>query len=111
MTTPTASSPGVWRASATGSGFHADTVEDLRAAFHEAVEDYIETCAKLGKDPQRAYSGQMMFRVSPEVHAAGGEGGGTGGEESEPVGGRGAGEGGGVKGHELRPSRSLAEFN
>ena len=50
-------------------GFHADTVEDLRAAFHEAVEDYIETCAKLGKDPQRAYSGQMMFRVSPEVHA------------------------------------------
>ncbi len=67
-TTPTASSRGVWRASATGSGFHADTVDDLRAAFHEAVEDYIETCAKLGKDPQRAYSGQMMFRVSPEVH-------------------------------------------
>jgi predicted HicB family RNase H-like nuclease len=52
-----------------GVGFHADTVDDLRAAFHEAVEDYIETCAKLGKDPQRAYSGQMMFRVSPEVHA------------------------------------------
>ncbi len=37
-----------------GVGFHADTVEDLRAAFQEAVEDYIETCAKLGKDPQRA---------------------------------------------------------
>jgi predicted HicB family RNase H-like nuclease len=52
-----------------GIGFHADTVDDLRAAFHEAVEDYIETCAKIGKDPQRAYSGQMMFRVSPEVHA------------------------------------------
>ena len=51
-----------------GVGFHADTVEGLRLAFHEAVEDYIETCAKLGKDPQRAYSGQMMFRVSPEVH-------------------------------------------
>jgi predicted HicB family RNase H-like nuclease len=49
-------------------GFHADTVEGLRAAFHEAVEDYLETCAKLGKDPQRAYTGQMMFRVSPEVH-------------------------------------------
>jgi predicted HicB family RNase H-like nuclease len=51
-----------------GVGFHADTVEGLRAAFHEAVEDYLETCAKLGKDPQRAYSGQMMFSVSPEVH-------------------------------------------
>ncbi len=49
-------------------GFHADTVEDLREAFHEAVEDYIETCASIGKDPQKAFSGQVMFRVSPEVH-------------------------------------------
>lgn len=49
-------------------GFHADTVDDLRAAFHEAVDDYIETCAKTGKEPQKAYSGKMMFRVSPEVH-------------------------------------------
>lgn len=48
--------------------FHADTVEDLRAAFHEAVDDYIETCAQVGKEPQKAYSGQVMFRISPEVH-------------------------------------------
>ncbi len=51
-----------------GVGFHADTVEGLREAFHEAVEDYIETCAKIGKEPQRAFSGQVMFRISPEVH-------------------------------------------
>lgn len=51
-----------------GVGFHADTVEALRAAFHEAVEDYLETCVQVGKEPQRAYSGQMMFRVRPEVH-------------------------------------------
>ena len=49
-------------------GFHADTVDDLRAAFHEAVEDYLETCDKVGKEPQKAYSGKMMFRVSPDVH-------------------------------------------
>jgi predicted HicB family RNase H-like nuclease len=51
-----------------GVGFHADTVEGLREAFREAVEDYLETCAKIGKEPQKAYSGQMMFRVNPEVH-------------------------------------------
>ena len=50
------------------AGFHADTVEGLREAFHEAVEDYIESCAKIGKEPQKTYSGQVMFRVSPEVH-------------------------------------------
>lgn len=51
-----------------GVGFHADTVEGLRAAFHEAVDDYLETCARVGKEPQRPYSGKVMFRVSPELH-------------------------------------------
>jgi predicted HicB family RNase H-like nuclease len=46
----------------------ASNPEGLREAFHEAVEDYIETCAKIGKDPHKTYSGQVMFRVSPEVH-------------------------------------------
>jgi predicted HicB family RNase H-like nuclease len=48
--------------------FHADTVKGLQDAFHEAVDDYLETCAKLGKEPQKAYSGRVMFRVDPEVH-------------------------------------------
>lgn len=51
-----------------GVGFHADTVEDLRTAFHEAVDDYLEICAKVGKEPQKPYSGKVMFRVSPELH-------------------------------------------
>jgi predicted HicB family RNase H-like nuclease len=49
-------------------GFHADTVEGLREAFHEAAEEQIETCAKVCKEPQKTYSGQVMFRVSPEIH-------------------------------------------
>lgn len=51
-------------------GFHADTVEGLKTAFREAVEDYLDTCTRIGKPPQKAYSGQLMLRVSPEVHAA-----------------------------------------
>lgn len=35
-----------------GVGFHADTVAALREAFHDAVEDYIETCAKIPKVPR-----------------------------------------------------------
>ena len=37
-------------------GFHADTVPELQEAFEEAVEDYLETCEKLGKPPQKPYS-------------------------------------------------------
>ncbi len=51
-----------------GVGFHAGSVEDLKLAFYEAVDDYIETCAKIGKKPQKPYSGRVMFRVDPEVH-------------------------------------------
>ena len=51
-----------------GVRFHADSVDGLRQAFHDAVEDYLETCAKIGKEPQKAYSGGVMFRVSPETH-------------------------------------------
>lgn len=50
-------------------GFHADTVADLKAAFHEAVDDYIDACAKAGKAPQKPYSGNLMLRVDPEVHS------------------------------------------
>jgi predicted HicB family RNase H-like nuclease len=49
-------------------GFHAETVPDLKAAFHEAVNDYVETCKKVGKEPQKPYSGNLMLRVDPSVH-------------------------------------------
>ena len=50
--------------------FHAENVADLRAAFIEAVDDYLETCARLGKSPEKPASGRLMLRVPPEVHSA-----------------------------------------
>ena len=50
-------------------GFHADSVDALVAAFREAVDDYLATCAKLGKQPDKAFSGKIMLRVDPELHA------------------------------------------
>jgi predicted HicB family RNase H-like nuclease len=52
-----------------GVGFHAESVGELVAAFHEAVDDYIATCAKVGKKAEKPYSGKLMFRVDPAVHA------------------------------------------
>jgi predicted HicB family RNase H-like nuclease len=50
-------------------GFHGESVTELRAAFEEAVDDYLETCEKIGKTPQRPYSGKVMLRISPALHA------------------------------------------
>lgn len=50
-------------------GFHGESVKELRAAFEEAVDDYLATCEKSGRSPQKPYSGNLMLRVPPEVHA------------------------------------------
>jgi len=49
--------------------FHADNVTGLTSAFHEAVDDYIDACARVGKEPQKPYSGKLMLRISPVTHA------------------------------------------
>ena len=51
-------------------GFHGDSVAELRQAFEEAVDDYVETCERLGRAPQKPYSGNLMLRIPPDVHAA-----------------------------------------
>lgn len=38
-------------------GFHGTSVAELRGAFQEAVVDYLETCARLDRVPQKPYSG------------------------------------------------------
>jgi predicted HicB family RNase H-like nuclease len=50
-------------------GFHGESVQELRAAFEEAVVDYLDTCAKLGRAPQKPYSGNISLRLEPALHA------------------------------------------
>jgi predicted HicB family RNase H-like nuclease len=50
-------------------GFHASSVDELKKAFREAVDDYVATCAKVGKPAEKPFSGKVMFRVAPDVHA------------------------------------------
>jgi len=50
-------------------GFHGESVTELRAAFEDAVDDYLETCKKAGREPNHPYSGQFRLRLPPELHA------------------------------------------
>ncbi len=51
-------------------GFHGESVAELREAFQGAVDDYLETCEKLNRSPQKPYSGNVMLRIPPSIHAA-----------------------------------------
>ena len=50
-------------------GFHGSSVDKLERAFHEAVDDYLAHCAKHKLPPNKPFSGRMLLRVPPEVHA------------------------------------------
>jgi predicted HicB family RNase H-like nuclease len=50
-------------------GFHGESVPEIRKNFEEAVDDYLVCCAEIGKEPQKPFSGKIMLRVSPEIHA------------------------------------------
>ncbi len=50
-------------------GFHAESVPELKNAFREAVDGYLETCRAVGKQPDKSYSGNLMLRVDPATHS------------------------------------------
>lgn len=49
--------------------YEGDSVLDIRAAFTEAVDDYLKHCADTGKEPNKPYSGKFMLRIDPSLHA------------------------------------------
>ncbi len=50
--------------------FQGQTVTDLRNAFEESVEDYLDFCRELGEKPNPPFSGQLTVRLSKEQHKA-----------------------------------------
>jgi predicted HicB family RNase H-like nuclease len=48
--------------------FQGQTVDELRKAFKDSVDDYLEFCAERGEEPEKPYSGKFVVRVEPELH-------------------------------------------
>lgn len=48
--------------------FQGTTVDELEQAFRDSVEDYLEMCREMGKEPDKPYSGRFMVRVPPDLH-------------------------------------------
>lgn len=48
--------------------FEAKTIEELKVNFQEAVDDYLDMCEKVGKDPDKPLRGVFNVRVQPQLH-------------------------------------------
>lgn len=50
--------------------YEASQPSKLQKEFEAAVNDYVETCAELGREPQKSLKGQFNVRIPQELHKA-----------------------------------------
>ncbi len=48
--------------------FRGESVQQLRQALQDSVEDYLEFCRERGEEPERPFSGKFIVRIDPELH-------------------------------------------
>ena len=48
--------------------FEATNAQELEDNFHAVVDEYLETCKALGREPQKVYKGVFNVRIEPELH-------------------------------------------
>ena len=48
--------------------YEGTDVATLRQAFQESVDEYLETCAEQGKQPEKPFKGSFNVRISPQLH-------------------------------------------
>jgi predicted HicB family RNase H-like nuclease len=48
--------------------FEGESVKELKKAFHESVEDYLDFCKERGESPEKPFSGKFLIRIDPALH-------------------------------------------
>jgi predicted HicB family RNase H-like nuclease len=48
--------------------FQGKSVKEIRRAFRDSIEDYLEFCRERGEQPDKPFSGRLMVRLPPELH-------------------------------------------
>ena len=36
--------------------------------FHQSIDNYLELCKQIGKNPEKEFRGSFNVRISPELH-------------------------------------------
>ena len=48
--------------------FQGRTVDEVKKAFRESVDDYLEFCSKRGEEPEKPFTGKLLLRLPPYLH-------------------------------------------
>ncbi len=48
--------------------FQGTTPDEIKSAFHDSVDDYLEFCNERNESPEKPFSGKLVLRMTPELH-------------------------------------------
>ena len=48
--------------------FHGCSISELEESFHNCIDNYINLCAQIGKEPEKEFSGSFNVRTTPALH-------------------------------------------
>lgn len=48
--------------------FQGQSVEEIRLAFRESIDVYLEWCKERKKTPDKPFSGKLIVRIPPALH-------------------------------------------
>lgn len=48
--------------------FQGSTVAEIKKAFKESINDYLEFCKERNEEPEKPFSGKFNLRLDPELH-------------------------------------------
>lgn len=48
--------------------FQGKTVNELRKAMKESIDDYLGFCKERNEEPDKPFSGKFTIRIDPELH-------------------------------------------
>ena len=49
--------------------FEGKSVRELKRSMKDSVEFYLDICSRAGQEPRKKFSGKLLLRLTPELHA------------------------------------------
>ncbi len=49
--------------------FQGKSVDEIKRAFQDSIDDYLDFCNQRREKPDKPFSGKLMLRISPSLHS------------------------------------------
>ncbi len=51
-----------------GISYEGNSADSLKKDFEESIDEYLDHCMEVGKQPEKPYSGKIVLRMTSKLH-------------------------------------------